>query len=33
MPWWAIVCFILDGITIILSIGLIIWYFKEGRNL
>ena len=31
MPWWAIVCFTLDGITIILVIGLVIWYFKDGR--
>ena len=33
MPWWAIVCFTLDGLTIALSTGLIIWYFKEGGNL
>ena len=33
MPWWAIICFILDGITISLSIGLIVWWFTKGRKL
>lgn len=29
LPVWAIICFVLDGITIGLSIGLIIWYFTK----
>lgn len=33
MPWWAIVCFILDGITITLGVSLIIWYFTKGKDI
>lgn len=33
MPWWAILCFTLDGITIALSTGLIIWYFTKGKDI
>lgn len=33
IPLWAVICFVLDGITIGLGIGLIIWYFTEGKDL